>query len=193
MSAWETKDIIVVASAVSGFAGTVVVQLLHPHFAARRERAKIVEGIRRELYQKIITHLDEAIDGLMVDHRPLVRKAFDALDEARNIFWQHQIDMSEDFRRSCGSILNKEWFEDECEADRYNTGSVDRTIDKLQRIRRKVLATARKELRFRQSLKTTLYSIVNSFRGRGAYLHLKLWLRHRFRKIGIYRILNRFR
>ena len=47
MSAWETKDIIVVASAVSGFAGTVVVQLLHPVFAARRERAKIVENPAR--------------------------------------------------------------------------------------------------------------------------------------------------
>src|SRR5271155_5880607 len=98
MSAWEAKDIIVAVSAVSAFAGTVVVQWLHP----RRERRKIVEGIRRELYQKIIIHLDEAIDLFMVEERSLFKKAFDAVDEARNIFWQHEIDMSEDLRRACG-------------------------------------------------------------------------------------------
>jgi hypothetical protein len=193
MAAWETKDIIVVASAVSAFAGTVVVQLLHPLFAARRERAKIVEGIRRELYQKIIAHLDAAINALMVEEGPLVRKAFDALDEARNIFWQHQIDMSEDFRRAGGSILNGGLFEDQFDADRHNTDSVDRTIDELQRTRGKMLATARKELKLRQSLKTTLYSIVNPFVEEVYNLRLKLWLRHWFRKIGLYRILNRFR
>jgi hypothetical protein len=120
MSAWETKDIIVIASAVSGFVGTVVVQLLHPVLAARRERAKIVERIRRELYQKILTHLDEAINALMVEEGPLVRKAFEALDEARNVFWLHEIDMSEDYRRACGSMLNKEFFEEDFEVDRHN-------------------------------------------------------------------------
>jgi hypothetical protein len=98
MSGWETKDIIVVASAISGFAGTVIVQLLHPVFASRRERAKIVEGIRGDLYQKIILHLDEALWALREDDTS-VREAFDALDKARNIYWQNEIVISEDFRK----------------------------------------------------------------------------------------------
>jgi hypothetical protein len=184
MSAWEAKDIIVVASAVSAFAGTVVVQLLHPVFAAKRERAKIVEGVRREVYQKILTHVDDAINALKVEDGPLVRKAFDALDEAQNVFWQHEIDTSEDFRRACGSMLYKEFFEEDFEVDRHNNkGSVQSTVDQLIRIRRKLLATARKELKLRQSLKSTLHSIFNLARTSGARRifevksEVKRWLR----------------
>jgi hypothetical protein len=196
MSAWETKDIIVVASAVSGFAGTVVVQLLHPVFAARRERAKVVEGFRRELYQKILTHVDDAITALMEEDRPLVRKAFHALDEARNVFWHHQIDISEDFRRACGSMLYKNFFEEDFETDGLNNrGSVKSTVDQLSRIRRKILATARRELKLRKSLNTVFYSIVNPVRTRGADLifEVKRELKHWLRKFGFYRLLNRFR
>jgi hypothetical protein len=202
MSAWDTKDIIVIASAVSGFIGTVVVQLMHPYFAARRERAKIVEGVRRELYQKILTHLDEAINTLSSDEaindRMIVdvRKAFGALDEARNIFWQHEIDMSEDFRRACGSMLYKDTFEDDFQTDHDNNrGSIQSTVAQLLEIRQKVLATARKELKIKQSLKSTLYSIVNPLRVRGARLRLeiKTELKHWLRKLGFYRIRNRLR
>jgi hypothetical protein len=195
MSAWETKDIIVVVTAVSGFVGTVVVQVLHPRLAAKWEREKIVEGIRRESYQKIITYLNEAITALMEEERPLVRKAFDALDKARDILWEHQIDISEDFRRACGSILYKDLFEEQFDADRLNTRSVDSTLDQLQKIRDKVFAITRKELKIKQSLTSTLYSVVNPIRINRARLirevknELKYWLR----KLGFYRILNRFR
>ena len=86
----------------------------------------------------------------MVEDRPLVRKAFDALDQSRNVFWQHQIDMSEDFRRACGSMLYKEFFEEDFEVDRQNNrGNIKSTVDQLARIRQKVFGTARKELKLR--------------------------------------------
>jgi hypothetical protein len=196
MPAWETKDIIVVASAVSGFAGTVIVQLLHPWFAARRERAKIVEGIRGELYQKIILHLNEAIGALMEEDGPSVRKAFDALDEARNIYWPHEIIISEDFRRACGMMLYKAIHNEYFEAHRHNNrGDVTSTVDELIRVRSKLLAIARKELKIRQSLKSRLYAIVSPVRKRGARLKLEVQseLKHWLRKLGFYRLLNRFR
>jgi hypothetical protein len=189
MSGWETKDIIVVASSVLGFAGTVIVQLLQHVFTARRERSKIVEGIRRDLYQKITVSLDKAINLLGNEH-PSIRKAFDALDELRNIFLQHPIDISEDMHRACFPILNKEWFEEDFEVALHNTGSVTKTLDNLDKIKSRILRTARRELRATQPLKTALHSItiiINTFHT-VYYRRLRRW----FRRIG-HRILKRFK
>jgi hypothetical protein len=72
MSAWETKDIVVVASAIMGLVGTIVVQLVQHVFTARRERLKAVENIRRDLYQNVITNLNTAIDPRLWQTSPSV-------------------------------------------------------------------------------------------------------------------------
>src|SRR5437764_194648 len=100
-SNWEPKDIIVVATAIGSLLGTIVVQIIQPLIAAKRERKKGLEDARRELYRQVISHLDSAIALLEEEDQPQIARAFDCLEEARTIFRQHPIEISEDFRRAC--------------------------------------------------------------------------------------------
>jgi hypothetical protein len=189
MSTWDTKDYIVVGSAVLGFSGTIIVQLLQHVFTARRERSKIVEGIRRDLYQQIISHFDKAIESLAVEKRSLIRNAFDELAAIRNIVATHQIDISEDIRRACSTILDEQALADDFDADRHNTGDVGVTINALEQIRDRVVRISRRELRVRRSFKTYLHLAADRFRRTGLYRTVRRWMiqarnRHLLRKQG---------
>jgi hypothetical protein len=159
MSAWETKDIVVVATSVTTLVGTIVVQLMQHVFTARRERLKAVEGIRRDLYQNVIANLDTAIDALADEERPRFKSADPALDSARKILENNPLNVSERFHAACSPFASKEWFDEQMYADRHNTGGVEATVNNMIRTRDKLLRISRKELKIRRSLVRRFHNV----------------------------------